>query len=184
VQNLPTHTFKTDDGDLTVKCPTEIAITDRREKELSDLGLIALCYQKNSDKSAFFGGSTVNLPKKYNQDAATANAFLSAQLQYVFSASRFAHYLKVIARDKIGSFTTVTDFQSYLEGWIKKYIIVGNASFDEKVKHPLSGASIAVTEIAGKPGSYKAVAHIQPHLQLEELDTSIRLVANLDGGGE
>ncbi len=182
VQNLPTHVFKTDDGDLTVKCPSEIAITDRREKELSDLGFIALCYQKNSDQSAFFGGSTVNKPKKYNQDDATANAFLSAQLQYIFSASRFAHYLKVIARDKIGSFTTVGEFQAFLTNWISDYIIVGNASFEEKVRHPLSAAAIKVEEIPGKPGSFKAVAHVKPHLQLEELTTSIRLVANLPGG--
>lgn len=181
VDNLPTHLFKSDSGDMEVKCPSEIAITDRREKEINDLGFIALCYQKNSNKSAFFGGATTNMPKIYDDDDATANAFLSAQLQYVFSASRFAHYLKVIARDKIGSFTTKDEFEAFLNGWISSYVISGPASFAQKVAHPLSAAKIQVFEDAAKPGSYSAIAHIQPHLQLEELHTSIRLVAKLPG---
>jgi type VI secretion system protein ImpC len=181
VEDLPVHTFTTDEGDLTVKCPTEIAITDRREKELSDLGLIALCYQKNSDKSAFFGGSTVNEPKVYDKDDATANAFLSAQLPYIFSACRFAHYLKSIVRDKIGAFTSQEELSGFLNRWIDQYVISGPASFAIKARYPLSEARVDVTENPAKPGSFRAIAYVKPHFQLEEVSTSIRLVANLPG---
>jgi len=181
VENLPVHVFKTDEGDLVNKCPTEIAITDRREKELTDLGLIALCYQKNSDKSAFFGGSSVNKPKVYDKDAATANAFLSAQLPYILSASRFAHYMKVMVRDKIGSFETKEQLSSYLNNWLQGYVISSLASFDQKAMHPLQEGRVDVTENPAKPGSYRAIAYVKPHFQLEEVNTSIRLVADLPG---
>jgi len=181
VENLPVHVFKTDEGDLVNKCPTEIAITDRREKELTDLGLIALCYQKNSDQSAFFGGATVNKPKVYDEDSATANAFLSAQLPYILSASRFAHYMKVIVRDKIGSFATKDELSSFLNKWINGYVINSVAPFEQKARYPLQEARIDVMDNPAKPGSYRAIAYVKPHFQLEEVNTSIRLVANLPG---
>lgn len=180
VEGLPIHTFTSDDGDILAKCPTEVAITDRRENELNLLGFITLCYEKNTARSVFFGASTLNLPKEYNKDSATANAFLSGQLSYMLAASRFAHYMKVIVRDKIGSFETAKQIENYLTAWIRDYLIdESTIDFDIKAKHPLSKASIEVTADPAKPGYYKAVIYLRPHFQLEAIDASIRLVANL-----
>jgi len=180
VEGLPVHTFMTDDGDIAVKCPTEVAITDRREKELSDLGFIALIYCKNTDYAAFFGGQTANKPKVYNTDQANANARLSAVLPYILNASRFAHYIKAIMRDKIGSFMTADNVSSYLNNWIASYILLSDSAVQElKAKYPLREARVDVTAIPGKPGSYKATVFLRPHFQLEELTASIRLVAEL-----
>ncbi len=180
VTGLPTHTFKTDEGDIALKCPTEIAITDRREKELSDLGFITLVHCKNTDYAAFFGGQTTNKAKVYNTNQANANARISAQLPYLLAASRFAHYLKAIMRDKIGSFMTRDNVEVYLNTWIARYVLLNDtASQEVKAKFPLREARVDVTEVAGKPGCYKAVAFLKPHFQLEELTASIRLVAEL-----
>jgi type VI secretion system protein ImpC len=180
VQGLPTHTFRTDDGDTAIKCPTEIAITDRREKELSDLGFISLCHCKDTDYAAFFGSQTVNKPRAYDTPQATANARLSSQLPYMLAASRFAHYLKVIMRDKIGSFQTRENVESFLNRWISNYVLLQDDAGQElKAKYPLREARVDVTEIPGKPGSYRAVAFLRPHFQLNELTASIRLVAEL-----
>jgi type VI secretion system protein ImpC len=126
VEGLPTHTFKTDQGDIALKCPTEIAITDRREKELNDLGFVALCHGKGSGNAVFFGGATAQKPKAYVEDNANANARISAMLPYVLAASRFAHYLKVIMRDKIGSFATRESVQSFLQTWIAQYVLLSD----------------------------------------------------------
>jgi type VI secretion system protein ImpC len=180
VEGLPVHTFKTDDGEIAVKVPTEIAITDRREKELNDLGFMALAYCKNTDYAAFFGGQTTNRPKEYNTPQATANARISSMLPYMLSASRFAHYLKVIVRDKIGSFATKDTLQAYLNTWMMMYVLnMDDAGQDTKAKFPLREARVDVYDIPGRPGSYRAVAFLRPHFQLEELTTSIRLVAEL-----
>ena len=180
VENLPVHTFKTDDGEIAVKCPTEVAITDRRENELSELGFIALCYKKNSAQAAFFSGSTSNKPKVYNLPSATANARLSAQLPYMLAASRFAHYIKVIMRDKIGSFATKENVSNYLNNWISDYVLLNdNAGQETKARFPLREARIDVTDVPGKPGAYRAVAFLRPHFQLNELTVSLRLVAEL-----
>lgn len=180
VEGLPAHTFKTDEGDVALKCPTEIAITDRREKELSDLGFVALCHRKGSDAAAFFGGQTTNKPKKYNTNDANANSRISAQLPYILAASRFAHYLKVIMRDKIGSFMSREDVARYLNTWIADYVLLNdNASQTDKASNPLREARIDVSDIPGKPGCYKAVVFLKPHFQLDELTASIRLVAEL-----
>lgn len=180
VEGLPTHTFPTDDGDIAVKCPTEIAITDRREKELSDLGFITLCYCKNTDYAAFFGGQTTNKPKVYNLNEATANARLSSILPYMLAASRFAHYLKAIMRDKIGSFMTKENVQEYLNTWISNYVLLQDAAPQTvKAQFPLREARVDVFDIPGRPGCYKATVFLRPHLQLEELTASIRLVAEL-----
>lgn len=180
VQGLPVHTFKTDEGDVALKCPTEIAITDRREKELADLGFVPLVHCKGTDYAAFFSTQTCNKPKKYANDAANANARISSQLQYILSVSRFAHYMKSIVRDKIGSFMTQSEAQMFLNNWIMNYV-TGNkdAGQELKSKYPLSEARIDVTEIPGKPGCYRAVAFLKPHFQLDELSVSLRLVANL-----
>ncbi|MGN6083099.1 type VI secretion system contractile sheath large subunit [Trinickia sp.] len=180
VEDLPTHTFKTDDGEIALKCPTEIAITDRREKELSDLGFIPLVHCKNSDYAAFFAAQSVQRPKKYNTDSANANAVLSAQLQYIFSVSRVAHYLKAMMRDKIGSFASAQNVEQFLNRWVAQYVLLDdNATQEQKAQFPLREASIQVSEIPGKPGSYRSVAFLRPHFQLDELSISLRLVADL-----
>ena len=180
VEGLPVHTFATDEGDIALKCPTEIAITDRREKELSDLGFIALCHQKGADRSAFFGGSSAQKPIKYNTDQANSNARISAQLPYLLAASRFAHYLKVQMRDKIGSFMTRGTVETYLNRWIADYVLLNDdAPQDAKAKLPLREARVDVIEVAGKPGVYSATVFLRPHFQLEELTASMRLVAEL-----
>lgn len=180
VEGLPTHTFKTDDGEVALKCPTEIAITDRREKELSDLGFIPLVHCKNTDYAAFFGAQSAQKPKKYNTDSANANAILSAQLQYIFAVSRVAHYLKAMMRDKIGSFAAATNVESFLNRWITQYVLLDdNATQEAKAQFPLREASIQVSEVPGRPGVYRAVAFLRPHFQLDELSVSLRLVAEL-----
>jgi type VI secretion system protein ImpC len=180
VEGLPTHTFRTDEGDVALKCPTEIAITDRREKELNDLGFITLVHCKGTDYAAFFGGQTTNKPKLYNTAAANANSRISSMLPYILNASRFAHYIKVIMRDKIGSFMTRENVSSYLNTWIVDYVLgKDDAGQQLKAKYPLREARVDVTDVPGKPGSYKATVFLRPHFQLEELTASIRLVAEL-----
>jgi type VI secretion system protein ImpC len=180
VEGLPAHTFRTDEGDVALKCPTEVAITDRREKEISDLGFLSLVHCKGTDTAAFFGGQTVNQPKTYNTDSANANAMLSARLPYIFAASRFAHYFKVMLRDKIGSFQTADQIETYLQTWISDYILLDdNASQRAKAEFPLREARVDVREVPGSPGAFTAVAFLRPHFQLEEISASIRLVASL-----
>lgn len=180
VENLPSYTFKTTDGDIALKCPTEIAITDRREKELTDLGFIAICHSKGTDFAAFFGGQTTQKPKLYNTDSANANAALSTKLPYILAASRFAHYIKSIMRDKVGSFLTKDNVAQYLNNWITNYVLLNDdASQDMKAKMPLREARVDVFDIPGKPGYYKATIFLRPHFQLEGLTASIRLVATL-----
>lgn len=180
IDGMVAHTYKTDEGDIALKPPTEVTITDRREKELNDLGFIAMVNAKGTNTAAFFGGQTVQKPKVYDKDSANASAELSARLPYVLAASRFAHYLKVMARDKVGSFQTKTDMQRYLNGWLANYVLLSpEASQEAKARLPLSEARVDVTEVPGRPGSYRAVAFLKPHFQLEDLSASIRLVADL-----
>lgn len=180
VEDLPTHTFKTDDGEVALKCPTEIAITDRREKELSDLGFIPLVHCKGTDYAAFFGAQSAQKAKKYNTDSANANSVLSSQLQYIFAVSRIAHYLKAMMRDKIGSFASAGNVETYLNNWIAQYVLLDDgASQEAKAQFPLREASIQVSEVPGRPGVYRAVSFLRPHFQLDELSVSLRLVAEL-----
>jgi type VI secretion system protein ImpC len=180
VDNLPQHTFTSDDGDLDAKCPTEIGITDRREFELSKLGFLPLCHYKNQDYAVFFGAQTTQKPKEYDRPEATANAAISARLPYIMATSRFAHYLKVMARDKVGSFMEATDCEKWLNRWINNYVNTNeNVGQDTKARYPLREARVEVKEIPGKPGSYNAVAYMRPWLQMEELTTSLRMVARI-----
>ena len=180
VQGLPAHTFETDEGEVAMKCPTEVAITDRREKEFSDNGFIPLVHCKGTDYAAFFATQSANKAKKYDSDAANANARLSTQLQYIFAVSRFAHYLKAMMRDKIGSFMSRSDAEQFLNKWIMNYVTEDDtASPAVKAKYPLREARVDVAEIPGKPGCYRAVAFLRPHFQLDELSVSLRLVADL-----
>jgi type VI secretion system protein ImpC len=180
VEGLPSHTFRTDEGDVALKCPTEIAITDRREKELADAGFIPLVHCKGHDYAAFFSVQSAQKPKLYNKDEANANARLSTQLQYILAVSRFAHYLKAMMRDKIGSFMSRSQCERFLNDWINTYV-VGNddASASVKAKNPLREARVEVVDVPGKPGAYRAVAFLRPHYQLDELSVSLRLVADL-----
>jgi type VI secretion system protein ImpC len=180
VEGLPVHNFRTDSGDIAMKCPTETPITDRREKELADLGFVPLVHQKNTDKAAFFSVQSAQKPKVYDTPAATANARISAQLPYLFATCRFAHYLKAIMRDKIGGFTSRSEVQGFLNRWISQYVVADDsASFETKAKRPLRECRVDVVEVPGKPGVYKAVAFMRPHFQLDELSMSMRLVADL-----
>jgi len=180
VDDLPMHLFVSDDGDADQKCPTEIGITDRREKELSDLGFLPLCHYKNTDYAVFFGAQTTQKPKKYDRPEATANAAISARLPSMMATSRFAHYLKVMARDKIGSFMEASDCEEWLNRWIMNYVNGNpNSGPDLKARYPLREAQVQVREIPGAPGSYNAVAWMRPWLQMEELTTSMRMVARI-----
>lgn len=180
VEGLPAYTFDTEEGDLALNCPTQVSITDRREKELNDLGFMVICHCKGTNKAAFFGGQTTNKPKMYLTDSATANARISSLLPYMMSASRFAHYIKVLMREKIGSFMTKQNVENYLNTWIAQYVLLDDTPPQHiKAKYPLRNASIEVTDVPGKPGAYRAVVFLRPHFQLEELTASIRLVAEL-----
>jgi len=180
VEGLPVHSFKTDAGDVAMKCPTETPITDRREKELADLGFVPLVHCKGTANAAFFSVQSSQKPKKYQTDSATANARISAQLPYIFAVSRFAHYLKVMMRDKIGGYQSKSQIQTFLNNWIAEYVVGDDdAAQTIKAKRPLREARVEVQEIAGKPGAYRAVAFLRPHFQLDELSVAMRLVADL-----
>ena len=180
VEGLPVHNFRTDSGDVAMKCPTETPITDRREKELADLGFVPLVHQKNTDKACFFSVQSAQKAKVYDNDAATANARISAQLPYIFAVSRFAHYLKAMMRDKIGGFASRDEIEKFLNRWINNYTVANDdAGFAMKAQHPLKEARVEVVEVPGKPGVYRAVAFLRPHFQLDELSMSLRLVAEL-----
>jgi type VI secretion system protein ImpC len=180
VEGLPVHNFQTGEGDVAMKCPTEVPITDRREKELADLGFIPLVHCKNTDYAAFFSVQSSQKPKVYDQSAATANARISAQLPYILAVSRFAHYLKAMMRDKIGGYMSRGEAESFLNNWIQNYVVPNDdAGFAMKAKKPLKEARVDVVEVPGKPGAYRAVAFLRPHFQLDELTISMRLVADL-----
>ena len=184
VADLPAHVFPTTDGDTDVKCPTEIAIPDRREAELAKNGFIPLCYVKNSTDAVFVGAQSLHKPKKYQgKDGAyaTANANLSARLPYMFAICRFAHYLKSMVRDKVGKLMSKNDLQKYLTNWIQNYVVANPDDVDEelKAKCPLSAAEVEVIEVEGNPGYYNAVFRLKPHFQLEGVNISLRLVSKL-----
>ena len=180
VEGLPVHNFATDEGDMAMKCPTEVQITDRREKELADLGFVPLVHCKGTDYAAFFSVQSGQKPKLYDTDAANANARLSTQIPYIMAVSRFAHYLKAMMRDKIGSFMSRDDAEKFLNRWITTYVVPDDsASPAVKARQPLREARIDVSEVPGKPGVYRAVAFLRPHFQLDELTVSLRLVAEL-----
>jgi type VI secretion system protein ImpC len=181
VTDLPVHTFQTDDGDIAAKCPCEIAISDRREFELSNLGFLPLIHSKNNDFAVFMGAQSAQKPKTYFEEDANANAQLSAKFNYILCVSRFAHYLKVMARDKIGSFMEVNECERWLNRWIMNYVVSNPEMLSDegKAKTPLQDAKVEVRAVKGKPGWYEAVAWLRPHFQLETLTASMRLVAEV-----
>ncbi|KHS07973.1 EvpB family type VI secretion protein [Xanthomonas phaseoli pv. phaseoli] len=181
VEGLPTHTFPTDDGGVDMKCPTEVAITDRRSAELDKMGLMPLVHRKNSDMAAFISAQSLNKPDEYDDPDATANAALGARLPYMFACCRFAHYLKCIVRDKIGSFSDREQMQSWLTRWVTQYIDgdPSNSSEETKARKPLAAAEVVVEEVEGAPGYYSSKFFLKPHYQLEGLTVSLRLVSRL-----
>jgi type VI secretion system protein ImpC len=184
VEGLPTHTFPTDDGGVEAKCPTEIAISDRREAELAKNGFIPLIHRKNTDYAAFIGAQSLQKPAQYENPDATANAEISARLPYLFASCRFAHYLKCIVRDKIGSFKERSDMQIWLNNWIMRYVDGSPALSSEtmKAQKPLREAKVEVEEVEGNPGYYSARFYLRPHYQLEGLTASLRLVSKMPSG--
>ncbi|MGN6226242.1 type VI secretion system contractile sheath large subunit [Dyella sp. KULCS107] len=181
VEGLPVHAFPSDDGGVDMKCPTEIAITDRRSAELDKMGLMPLVHRKNSDMAAFISAQSLAKPEEYDNPDATANAALSCRLPYLFAASRFAHYLKCIVRDKIGSFSSRDQMQSWLTNWVMNYVDGDpvNSSEETKARKPLSAAEVVVEEVEGAPGYYTSKFFLKPHYQLEGLTVSLRLVSRL-----
>jgi type VI secretion system protein ImpC len=186
VEGLPTHTFPTDDGGVDMKCPTEIAITDRREAELAKNGFMPLLHKKNTDYAAFIGAQSLQKPAEYDDPDATANANLAARMPYLFATCRFAHYLKCIVRDKIGSFKERDQMETWLNNWIANYVETNpaTASDADKARRPLAGAEVVVEEIEGNPGYYSSKFFLRPHYQLEGLTVSLRLVSKLPSGKE
>ncbi|MEL6311280.1 MAG: type VI secretion system contractile sheath large subunit, partial [Pseudomonadota bacterium] len=181
LDELPVHTFPSDDGGVDMKCPTEIAISDRREAELAKNGLMPLIHRKNSDMAAFIGAQSLHKPAEYDDPDATANANLGARLPYLFATCRFAHYLKCIVRDKIGSFKERADMQKWLQKWINNYVDYNAAvsSEEQKSRKPLAAAQVVVEEVEGNPGYYTSKFFLRPHYQLEGLSVSLRLVSKL-----
>ncbi|WP_421595390.1 type VI secretion system contractile sheath large subunit [Rahnella sp. PD4] len=180
VKSLPAYNYISQTGEKIMQCPTEVAISDRREKELAELGFIPLIYCKGTDYAAFFAVQSANKPRKYDSELANANAKLSSQLQYIMTTSRFAHYLKSIVRDKVGSFMSKSECQNFLQNWINQYVVGSdNVGPTIKASHPLREAVVEVVDVPGSPGSYRAVAYLKPHFQLEGLSMSLRLVAEL-----
>ena len=181
VEGLPAHTFPTDDGGVDMKCPTEIAISDRREAELAKNGFMPLIHRKNSDFAAFIGAQSLQKPFEYDDPDATANANLSARLPYLFACCRFAHYLKCIVRDKLGSFKERDDMQVWLQNWIMNYVDgdPAHSSEETKARKPLAAAEVVVEEVEGNPGYYTSKFFLRPPYQLEGLTVSLRLVSKL-----
>jgi type VI secretion system protein ImpC len=180
LEGLPVHTFPTDDGGVDMKCPTEIAITDRREAELAKNGFMPLSHYKNTDYAVFIGAQSLQKPAAYYDPDATANANLSARLPYLFATCRFAHYLKCMVRDKIGTFKEREDMERWLNDWIKNFCVDGRtASETQKAQRPLADAQVEVAEVEGNPGYYASKFFLRPHYQLEGLTVSLRLVSKL-----
>jgi len=181
VENLPAHSFPTDDGGVDMKCPTEIAISDRREAELANMGMMPLIHRKGTDLAAFIGAQSLHSPAEYDDPDATANAALAARLPYMFASCRFAHYLKCMVRDKVGSYKNRADMQQWLQKWIEEYVDFSaeTSSEEQKARKPLAAAEVVVEEVEGSPGYYTSKFFLRPHYQLEGLSVSLRLTSKL-----
>jgi type VI secretion system protein ImpC len=181
LQNLPAHTFPTDDGGIDMKCPTEISIGDRREAELAKNGMMPIVHRKNTDVASFIGAQSLQKPAEYDDPDATANANLAARLPYLYATCRFAHYLKCMVRDKVGSFSSRQQMQDWLQKWVMQYVDLSPdvSSEDTKARKPLSAAQVVVEEVEGNPGYYSSKFYLKPHYQLEGLSVSLRLVSKL-----
>jgi type VI secretion system protein ImpC len=181
VEGLPAHTFPDEDGGVAMKCPTEIAISDRREAELAKNGFMPLIFKKNSDFAAFIGAQSLQKPQEYDDPGATANANLAARLPYLFASCRFAHYLKCMVRDKIGAQMSKSQVESWLQSWLFNYVdgSPDSSPLEYKATHPLADGKVEVTENEENPGYYSARFYLKPHYQLEGLTVSMRLVSRM-----
>jgi type VI secretion system ImpC/EvpB family protein len=180
VTRLPVCDFATDASGVATRFSTDVVITDELEKQLSELGFIPLCHCKDTDYSAFYSNHSIQKPKQYDREVATTNARISAMLQYIFCVSRFAHYIKVLGRDKIGSFATTQELETYLHNWIINYVTAdAEASPDVKSRHPLRAAQIKVHPVPGRPGAFGCTMHLAPHYELDELNATVTLKAEL-----
>ena len=181
VEGLPVHAFPTDDGGVDIKCPTEIAISDRREAELARSGFMPLIHRKHSDFAAFIGAQSLQKPTEYDDPDASANARLATRLPYLFACCRFAHYLKCIVRDKLGSFKDRDAMERWLQDWIMNYVDGDPAHSSEqtKARRPLAAAEVVIEPVEGDPGYYRSRFYLRPHYQLEGLTVSLRLVSRL-----
>jgi type VI secretion system protein ImpC len=183
VAGLPAHTFQTDARGIQTKCPTEVSITERREKELADLGLMPLIHWQSTDYGVFVGAQSVQKPKQYegvDGKMATANANLSARLPYIFACARFAHYLKRMVYESVGMYTTRQELEGWLQEWINGYVEKReDASQDARAKRPLREALVTVEEDPENPGYYGATFKLAPHIQLEGVSCMLSLVASL-----
>jgi type VI secretion system protein ImpD len=183
VAGLPGHSFRTDSQGIAIRCSTDTIVTDFQEKELGELGFIPLCHCQDTDHAVFYGNQSVQMPPKFDELAATMNARLSSMLQYMLCVSRFAHYVKVISRDKVGSFKSAGDCEGYLRKWLTNFVTSNeNASMEQKAKHPLREAQVKIREVPDKPGTYMCVVHLRPHFQLDQLVSSVKLVTELAPG--
>ena len=180
VSDLPSYTFRTSFADIIMKCPTQSHITDRREKELSDLGFICLCHKKMSSQAVFFSGQSAHRPPKYPNPESNSNAIISARLPYVINASRFVHYIKVIMRDKIGTFQSPKQIENYIQDWVARYVLLSDdADQETKAEYPLREAEILVSELPDRPGEYSVLMRLRPHFQLESAQVSVRFVGKV-----
>jgi type VI secretion system ImpC/EvpB family protein len=183
VSGLPAHSFGTDRPGTVMKCSTDAIITDAQEKELGDLGFIPLCYCQDTELSVFYGNQSAQRPQKYDDPPATVNAALSAMLQYMLCVSRFAHYLKVIGRDRVGSFADPSGLESYLNKWLVQYTVKSDsATAETKARYPLGEARVQVRERPDKPGTFACVAHLKPHFQLDQMALAVKLVTEVTPG--
>lgn len=183
VTGLPVHSFQTDREGIAAKFSTDVVISEELEKEMSDLGFLPLCHCKDTEYAAFLSSQSIQVPKKYDEPVATTNAQISAMLQYMFCVSRFAHYIKVIGRDKVGSFTEPSEFERFLQRWIVNYVTAdASASVESKARHPLRDAQVRVFAIPGRPGAYHCTMHLSPHYELDDLNATIKLAAELTPG--
>jgi len=180
VSELPLHEFGLDRPGTVAKPPTDLVVTDHAERAYGGLGLIALCACKDTPYAAFYSLPTLQRPKRHDRVDATRNAKLSALLQNILCVSRFAHYLKVLCRDREGSYADAGDIQKDLQVWLAKYTISGNDVPKElQAKHPLRSAQVQINEVPGKPGCYSSVIHLQPHMQFDQMTSSMRLVTEM-----
>jgi len=180
VRHLPVPSFNTDSKGVALKYSTDVLVTDYAEKILSEFGFIPLCHSKDTKYGVFYGNQSIQGAQVYDTEIASINAKISAMLQYILCVSRFAHYIKVIGRDKVGSFFGAEECEDYLHNWLLKYSTGSSSGTEEHLaKYPLSEASVEVKEVPGKPGVYACVTHLKPHMQLDQMVSGVKLVTEL-----
>lgn len=172
---LPAPAFSTSEA-TAYRRPLEVELTDKKQKALEELGFIALSPCNFTKSVVFLGTQSLHAPGDLRDPVERANSRLSSMLQYVLCISRFAHYAKVMARDRVGAYTTAEELEKYLNDWLRGYML-GNADAgaELKARYPLSGGSIEVSEVPGRPGIMKCVMHLQPHFQFDHMVTGFRL---------